>query len=280
MLRRFFLLGLLLMAVCAGPNLSTAQSDSEKPAETKIVLIGHGPDHPYRTHCYLPDCELLAKCIQQTPGVKAVVSRGWPEDQSIFENASAVVLHVRNGGDLFFHPTHRQQAIDLLDKGIGLIAIHWGTGAGLGEVGDRWRKALGGHFNTKFSQYTVAKSMMKPADPSHPVCQGWKEYELREEYYIKLQFEDAAKPIAVAKVRGEDYPISWVFERKNGGRSFGFVGGHFHDNFGVAEFRQNIVNGILWTAKVDIPESGAPCKITLKDLILPPEFEKLNKKKP
>ena len=36
-------------------------------------------------------------------------------------------------------------------------------------------------------------------------------------------------------------------------------------------FRKAVVNGILWTAKVDVPAGGAPCAITLKDMELPPD---------
>jgi hypothetical protein len=36
------------------------------------------------------------------------------------------------------------------------------------------------------------------------------------------------------------------------------VGGHFHENFCEKAFRQAIVNGILWTARIEVPEHGAP----------------------
>jgi hypothetical protein len=77
-------------------------------------------------------------------------------------------------------------------------------------------------------------------------------------------------------IEGTTYPIGWVYERPHSkaGRSFGFVGGHFHDNFGLREFRQAVVNGILWTAHVDIPEKGAPISIAAKDMELPPEQPK------
>jgi hypothetical protein len=77
-------------------------------------------------------------------------------------------------------------------------------------------------------------------------------------------------------IEGKSYPIGWVYERPHtkGGRSFGFVGGHFHDNFGITAFRQAVVNGILWTAHIDIPEKGAPIAITAKDMELPPQEPK------
>ena len=45
--------------------------------------------------------------------------------------------------------------------------------------------------------------------------------------------------------------IAWAYERKDGGRGFGFTGGHFHRNWADENFRKVVVNAILWAAKVD-----------------------------
>ena len=49
-------------------------SATEPGGEKKIVLIGHELDRAWGTHMYLPTCKLLAKCLEQTPGVHAVIS--------------------------------------------------------------------------------------------------------------------------------------------------------------------------------------------------------------
>jgi type 1 glutamine amidotransferase len=242
-----------------------AQAPPAKKA--KIVLIGKDPDHGRTTHEYMPDSELLAKCLRQTAGVEAVVSNGWPKDE-VLRDVTAIVLNTRLGGDVLFAEANRAKAIELMDKGVGLAAIHWGTGAE-GPEAERYLKTLGGCFNVKFSKYLVQKATLRRVDPAHPVCFGWEDYELREEYYIKLKFEEKAKPVFQATIKGEEYTIGWTYEREGGGRSFGFVGGHFHDNFGIDAFRRSVVNGILWTAGVDVPKQGAPCKIEAADLELP-----------
>jgi hypothetical protein len=38
----------------------------------------------------------------------------------------------------------------------------------------------------------------------------------------------------------------------------------------MPEFRKAIINGILWTAGVDVPEAGAAVERTPDDLQLPP----------
>jgi hypothetical protein len=83
-----------------------------------------------------------------------------------------------------------------------------------------------------------------------------------------------AKAVLTAEVNNQEYPVAWVYERPDGGRSFGFLGGHFHANFGKKDFRRAIVNGILWTARIDVPPGGAPVEITPKDMELPPDARK------
>ena len=166
----------------------------------------------------------------------------------------------------------------MLQRGVGVTAIHWGTGAETPEGGP-WLQAMGGWFNAErdgFSRYLIQTSRVRQTDPRHPISRGWGDFQLREEYYFKLRFLPEAKPAMTTVIEGMDYPIGWVYERQKskGGRSFGFVGGHFHDNFGIRAFRQAVVNGILWTAHVDVPEKGAPISIQPKDMELPPEAPK------
>ena len=70
---------------------------------------------------------------------------------------------------------------------------------------------------------------------------------------------DTARTTPDAKANaGRPETIGWIYERKNGGRSFGFTGCDLHRNWLAESQRRLVTNGILWTAKVDIPASGAP----------------------
>ncbi len=263
-----------LLRTLAGWLLLPAALVAAEP-KAKVLLIGKDLDHARNTHTYMSDCELLARCLRHTPGVETVVSNGWPKDPADVAGVTAIVLHNRLGGSMLFGGPHRRQAEELLRRGAGITAIHWGTGAETPEGGP-WLQTMGGWFNAErdgFSRYLVQTSPLRQVDPKHPVCRGFGDFSLREEYYFKLCFLPEARPILATVVEGKDYPVAWVYERPDskGGRSFGFVGGHFHDNFGIREFRQAVVNGILWTAHVDVPEKGAPIAITPKDMELPPE---------
>ena len=63
-----------------------------------------------------------------------------------------------------------------------------------------------------------------------------------------------------AVIPGEKKPqtVAWAVERKDGGRGFGFTGGHFFANWYVPEFRKMVLNAIVWTAKAPKVSSAAP----------------------
>jgi hypothetical protein len=59
-----------------------------------------------------------------------------------------------------------------------------------------------------------------------------------------------------AIANGEAQHVAWAAERTDGGRGFGFTGGHFHRNWRNDDFRKLVLNAIAWCAGVDVPESG------------------------
>ena len=68
------------------------------------------------------------------------------------------------------------------------------------------------------------------------------------------------------KFLGRIETVAWAYERKDGGRAFGFTGGHNHHNWADENFRRTVVNAILWSAKVDVPEGGAKVDFDVIDL--------------
>ena len=248
--------------------------------KTRILLIGKDRDHAYATHTYMDDCELLARCLRQTPGVETVVSNGWPRNPDVLKDVKAIVLQTKLGGTMLLGGPQRGQVEELMKKAFS-------TGAT--RRAPQYASAIGRAltFDAAFDADDVVslvqgfsrpppEAVVRQADPKHPISRGWQDYDLREEYYIKLRYLAESKPIMTAAVKDKngqtkDYDIGWVYERPDGGRSFGFVGGHFHANFGDKPFRQAVVNGILWTAHLDVPEGGAPCEITPKDMELAPD---------
>jgi hypothetical protein len=50
--------------------------------------------------------------------------------------------------------------------------------------------------------------------------------------------------------------VAWVYQRPGGGRGFGFTGGHSHFNWANNNFRKVVLNGIVWTAGLEVPADG------------------------
>ncbi len=262
------------IACCAVLFLSSSLSaDEGTPKRIKILLIGHQPDHPFGSHMYLHECGLLAKCLKQTPGVETVVSDRWPKDQRVLDGVHAIVCYSSPGANLLLQGPHSTQAEKLLAGGVGYTAIHWATGAEGKELGERYLTVLGGWFHQSFEGLDVSPSHVVQIDPEHPICRGWKDYDLRDEWYLGTKLAPGAKPLLKVRTKGKDQVVAWTYERPGakGGRSFGVTLGHFHENFGIESFRKALVNGILWTAHHEIPAEGAPVEISAADMDLGPE---------
>jgi hypothetical protein len=273
-MRRWIWLGVLVCGLLGG--VANAGEDN-----TRILLIGKNNDHAYGTHEYMFECNLLARCLKQTKGVETVVSNGWPKDEAQLKGVKAIVLYTANGGNVLLAPGVRDQALKMLKKGVGLTAIHWSTGADKAR-GDEWQHILGAWFSTADgSRLNTTTTKLIQAAPKHPICHGWQEYDLRDEYYLDLKFTPDIKPVLTVKLPNKDkqvtdYTVGWTYERPDskGGRSFGLVLGHFHDNFADKNFRKAVVNGVLWTAHRDVPAAGAPVDVIAEELKLPPKTDK------
>src|SRR5882757_8292333 len=50
--------------------------------------------------------------------------------------------------------------------------------------------------------------------------------------------------------------VAWCVERTDGGRGFGIVMPHFFRNWKMEDLRRFILNGIVWTTKLDVPIGG------------------------
>ena len=51
--------------------------------------------------------------------------------------------------------------------------------------------------------------------------------------------------------------MAWAVERADGGRGFGFTGGHFFAHWQNEPFRRFMTNAILWTAKAEVRFAGS-----------------------
>ena len=75
--------------------------------------------------------------------------------------------------------------------------------------------------------------------------------------------------------RKEPQHVAWAAERPDGGRGFGFTGGHFHRNWGDDNFRKLVLNAIVWAAGDEVPQCGVEVgRVTEFDLAANQDYEK------
>jgi type 1 glutamine amidotransferase len=270
-------------------------------ADKRIVLLAGSASHGTGEHEFKAGCQLLQKCLNTIPGVQAdVYNNGWPQDEKSFAGADAIFLYSDGGeGHPFNRPERREAIGNLMKKGVGLGCGHYAVEVPKGPTGDAFLGWIGGYFEMHWSVNPTWTADFK-ALPKHPITRGVQPFKVNDEWYYHMRFRDGMKGVipiltdlppkstlnrqdgphsgnpavreAIAKA--EPQHVMWVTERSDGGRGFGFTGGHFHRNWGDENFRKVVLNAILWTAKVEVPESGVQCTVTPEEL-----KEGLDKKK-
>jgi type 1 glutamine amidotransferase len=259
----------ILIGVISWPSWSASAAP---PA--KIVLIAGKPSHGPGEHEFNAGTMLLAKCLRQNPGVDAVVLKGgWPADESLFDGAKSIVLYMDGGeGHPLLADDHLEKLGKLMKSGVGLACLHYAVEVPGDHGGMEFLEWIGGFYRRPYSQNPVNDVELTQAAPAHPISHGWDSFRATDEWYYRIVFRKDDKrliPILTTmlpKDKPEQETVAWAVEREDGGRGFGFTGGHFHHNWGLEDQRRLVVNAILWTAKVDIPADGAKCDLTPEDL--------------
>jgi type 1 glutamine amidotransferase len=255
--------------------LATAGTQEAKPK--KIVLIA-GPldSHPRETHEYERNVLLLKHCLMTAPALKGarveVHFNGWPADPSTLDDADTIFFS--SGGsepsNVERNPIYVGDRLAVLERqmnrGCGLVQFHWSTFNPV-KHHDRITEWVGGYFDAESGPggkwaSTLATREWKTSigTPDHPIARGVEPFPVKEEFYFKLRFREddpRLKPIllcAEGDVRANT--VAYAVERKDGGRGFGFTGGHFYANWWVPGFRKLVLNAIAWTAKVEVPPGG------------------------
>jgi type 1 glutamine amidotransferase len=169
-------------------------------------------------------------------------------------------------------PRRSDALAQLAARGGGIVGLHWGIGCKAAEPIPNFLKLLGGCHGGDDRKYAVLDTKLEVADPKHPITQGIKDLKVHEELYYRLKFVAPAgsvHPLLSAKIDGRDETVAWSWERPDGGRSFGFSGLHFHDNWRHREYRMLVSQAALWTLGLPIPDDGIDVELPIEALKLP-----------
>lgn len=239
---------------------STAVADGPKT----LLLLGQQPDgHPPGTHEYLPAQRILRHLLKDVPGLKTEIVQAddpWSEGPELLGRADGVVLFVSQGAQWIQADPRRYEAFArLAQRKGGFTSLHWGTGTKDAENIEGFTRLFGACHGGPDRKFTVFDRIaVEFADAKHPIVAGLEPFHIREEFYYRLKrpAADAGTLHALLTIPVDDGHdlVGWTFDRADGGRSFGFTGLHFHDNWTRPEYRRLITQGILWTMNIAPPD--------------------------
>jgi hypothetical protein len=257
----------------------------EPPAGFKgkrILLIAGRQSHGPGDHEFFAGTAILMDLIKQTPGVWPIMARdGWPKNEKLFDTADCVMFYMDGrGGHPVVQGDRLERMQELMKKGVGWVNLHYAVDY-LPQHGKTVIGWMGGYYEPNYSINPHWDAVIRTL-PKHPITNGVKPFTLRDEWYYGMRFLEDRKgltPILQAvppdETRRTEYTkgrkgqietMAWAYERPDGGRGFGFTGGHFHRNWADHDFRRVVVNAILWCSKVEVPEGGAKVEFDPADL--------------
>ncbi len=247
--------------------------------DAKRILIVDGPTyHKPGTHEVSAGCRVIQYCLENAKGIgkiEAEVVVGWPADKSKLENVATVVF----SGDRFplaeLENTEKnmQEMADMVHQGCGIFCFHYATGLQGGQMRDDGYHPLldwiGGYFSTRGAPHVSVAKVYKAAeivpDPGgHPVLRGVTPFTLHEEPYINNYFGPNGMADNVTSLATSMLPpknpkkecVAWAIARPDGGRGVGIVMPHFFKNWEVSELRTMLLNGVVWSAHIEVPKTG------------------------
>lgn len=281
----------LLTALFAFSLLSSAFSADKK----SIVMIAGKPSHGPGQHEHNAGIQLLKKCLEQGAAdqvdVKFHLNGEWPSQEEL-SKADTVVIYSDGGGG---HPALQGDHLAQLDKemkrGCGFLTLHYAVEPTIEKGGKEFIDWMGGCFEINWSVNPHWDANFKEL-PAHPISSGVKPFGTNDEWYFFMRFRpnmqgvtpilsDVAPESTMSRPDGahsgnpavresvkkqEKQHVAWACERADGGRGFGFTGGHYHKGWANNEQRKLVLNAILWTAKAKIPADGVASTVTEEDM--------------
>lgn len=273
------LLGCCAVFCCA---LMPCRANAAESPRRIAVIAGpksHGPAgngiHDYAWSARLVKVALDNSNVADNVQVQ-VIEEGWPTDDSVLDGVHSVMI-ISDGrdGDLYSEALHLASPAvlarmdQLMARGCGLVTFHFSTFAPDRDAA-RILNWNGGYFDWEtdgqrnwYSAIRTIDDAVTIATPAHPIARGVAPFRLREEFYYNIRFADdeqGVTPILAVPTLGgrpaQGNVVAWARQRPDGGRGFGTTCGHFYDNWQNENFRRTVLNGLVWSAGVDLPETG------------------------
>ena len=232
----------------------------------KIAFLAGAPSHGEDCHNWDEYARLVEQRLEgstNAPPVEITVyDNAWPEDPAVLDAMDAIVF-LCDGREhhALAAPGRVEKIRELARQGMGLAFLHYAVDPPEGAQKD-FMDWMGGSYEPGYSQNPINTTTTSIVETQHPICRGCSGYTAPDEWYFDIRFR-AGDPKLVPLMTGKlppydpkDKVLAWAYTRTDGGRGFGFCGGHYTSNWHNEPFRKLVLNGILWTAGADVPAGG------------------------
>ena len=281
----------LLVLFCATMGASLFAEGAKK----NVLMIAGRPSHGPGEHEHNAGVQLLAKCLAQGAAdrveVKFHLNAEWPSADELAK-ADTVVIYSDGGGG---HPALQGDHLDQLGKemkrGCGFVCLHYAVEPTIEKGNNEFIDWLGGAFEINLSVNPHWQADFLDL-PQHPISSGVKPFSTNDEWYFHMHFREGMKGVApilsavapestmsrpdghhsgnatvrMAVAMKKPQHVAWAVQREDGGRGFGFTGGHFHNGWANDDQRKLVLNAIVWSAKAEVPSGGVASKVTDEEL--------------
>jgi len=284
----------LLLLFCAAMGASAIPAYAEGAKKNVLMIAGrlsHGPGE----HEHNAGVQLLAKCLGQGAAdrvdVKFHLNGEWPSADELAKADTVVIYSDGGAGHPALQADHLDQLGREMKRGCGFVCLHYAVEPTIPKGNTEFINWLGGAFEINWSVNPHWDADFKTL-PKHAITSGVKPFGTNDEWYFHMRFREGMKgvtPILTAvppdsttsrpdgthsgnptmreEVKNKvPQHVAWAVEREDGGRGFGFTGGHFHKGWGNENQRRLVLNAIVWTAKAEVPVGGVASKITDDEL--------------
>jgi Trehalose utilisation len=269
----------------------------------KLVLIAGKPSHAPGLHEFRAGTILLAECLKSIPNLVVELGENdWVKDESVFDDADAIVIYADGGKH---HPAVQENHLiklrKLIAKGIGFGCMHYAIDVEPDSGGKEFLEWIGGYYETNYSCNPIWNANYTKL-PETSVTNGVNPFMTNDEWYFSIRFRpefsdgtnlieksgafftpvlsaipsDATRegpyvspqgPFKhIQDRKGQAETTMWTLQRADGGRGFGFTGGHFHKNWGNDDLRKVVLNSLVWLTKMEVPVNGVESKVSEEQL--------------
>lgn len=273
-MKRLSLLIPLILALLCPFFLSAKKEDGVK----HIVFIAGKRSHSSGDHEFRAGCMLLAKALNEQSGLKVkatVMGPEWAKNPSVLDDADAIVIYADGASGIAGGWEHLDK---LAKKGVGFTFMHYAVHPSPDQGKKYYQPWIGGAMESGWSVNPHWVANLKVMQ-GHEISNGVPEtVTCLDEFYYNMRFvEDRKKVLDLVTATptrenmhryinmwnqhgvdglDKEQTLMWGYERPTGGRGVGFVGGHYHHGWAVDGFRTVVLNAIVWTTGLEVPEGG------------------------